>query len=275
MDVNALIGILWKLLAVLGLVCLNGFFVAAEFALVKVRETQLTPYIRKGYRRARMGRHIIRHLDQYLSAAQLGITLASLGLGWVGEPVFTALLDPVMHWLNVQSEYWRHTIAFLVGFSVITFLHISAGEQAPKWLAIQKPLPSALWVALPLHWFYRIAFPFIWVLNQSSLWLLRRVGIQADTHGEMVQSEEEMRLFFAGPQKADEQKALGREIILNALDLRRRSVRDVMRPRQEMVALNTEDSLTECLSLAERTRFSRFPICEGGDLDKTLGVVHI
>jgi CBS domain containing-hemolysin-like protein len=154
-------------------------------------------------------------------------------------------------------------------------LHISAGEQAPKWLAIQKPLPTALFVAWPLRLFYRIAFPFVWVLNESSLWLLRCVGIEPDNETEHAQSEEELRLLFASGTQAQGQRSLGREIVLNALDLRHRIVREIMRPRQEIVVLDTEASMTECLNIAERTRLSRFPLCEGGDLDKTLGVVHV
>ena len=111
------------------LILLNGFFVAAEFALVKIRDTQLLPLIRAGNRRAKVTEHVLEHLDRYLSAAQLGITLASLGLGWVGEPVFAALLKPVMEWFQVDSEKMRHTLAFVVGFTAITFLHITAGES--------------------------------------------------------------------------------------------------------------------------------------------------
>jgi len=136
-----------KVLAVLVLVGINGFFVAAEFALVKVRDTQLQPLIAQGNRRARMAQHILQNLDAYLSAAQLGITLASLALGWIGEPIFEALLQPVFGWLGWTGEAWhgvRDTIAFAVGFSVITFLHIVVGEQAPKSLAIKQPLVGAL-----------------------------------------------------------------------------------------------------------------------------------
>jgi CBS domain containing-hemolysin-like protein len=263
-----------KLLAVLALVLTNGFFVAAEFALVKVRDTQLDPLIAKGQRRATMVRYIINRLDSFLSAAQLGITLTSLGLGWVGQPVFGVLLAPVMGWLNVEPR-WQHWIAFVVGFSTITFLHIVAGEQAPKWLAIQKPLPATLWIAHPLFWFSRISFPFIWVLNQSALWLLRRLGLETQSETELPHSEEELRLLFATAQQKAGGSKLGRDIVLNALDLRQRIARDVMRPRQEIVGFNTDASLTECIDLAEKTRYSRFPLCEGGDLDKTLGVVHI
>ena len=263
-----------KILAVLLLVLLNGFFVAAEFALVKIRQTQLDELQAKGNRRAATVRHVLKHLDRYLSAAQLGITLASLGLGWVGEPVFSTLLSPAMDWLGIQSTDIRHTISFLVGFTVLTFLHITAGEQAPKWLAIQHPLPTSLWVALPLRWFCAMMSPCIWVLNQSSLWLLRQCGIQPSGEGEMAHSEEELRLLLAASAGRNLQDGLGHTIVLNAFDLRRRIARDVMRPRQEIVGLDTEATIAACLDVAEKTRFSRFPLCEGADLDRTLGVVH-
>jgi CBS domain containing-hemolysin-like protein len=272
---DAALSILLKLLAVAALVLLNGFFVAAEFALVKVRDAQLSPLITVGYRRARVARRVIGNLDASLSACQLGITLASLGLGWVGEPVFATLLKPIMNLLGIESEAGRETIAFIVGFSVLTFLHITAGEQAPKWLAIQRPLPTTLWVVQPLEWFHRASYPFIWVLNQASLWLLRQLGIEPTGQGEPGHSEDELRLLFATSQKESGATPLGRDIVLNALDLRRRIAREVMRPRKEIVALDTEATIAECLDIAEKTRYSRFPLCEAGDLDKTAGVVHI
>ena len=275
MPDETVISIVFKLLAVAALVLLNGFFVAAEFALVKIRDTQLTPLIARGYRRARIARRVVRNLDASLSACQLGITLASLGLGWVGEPVFAALLKPVMAWLNIESAEARKTIAFVVGFSALTFLHITAGEQAPKWLAIQKPLPTALWVVQPLEWFHRMSYPFIWVLNHASLWLLRQLGIEPAGEGEQGHSEEELRLLFAATHKQAGGSTLGRDIVLNALDMRRRIVREVMRPRREIVALDTDAAIAECLEVAEKTRYSRFPLCEGGDLDRTAGVIHI
>jgi CBS domain containing-hemolysin-like protein len=264
-----------KLFLVVFLVLLNGFFVAAEFAIVKIRDTQLDTLIIKGHRRARVARRLIHNLDASLSATQLGITLASLGLGWVGEPVFAALLKPVMEWLNIQSPELRHSLSFIVGFSTITFLHIVAGELAPKSMAIQKPLPTTLWIAQPLLWFYKMSYPFIWALNGTSLWLLRRVGIEPASEAELVHSEEELRLLFAGTHKHSAGTALGKDLVLNALDLRRRVVREVMRPRPEIVALDTQTSLAECMDIAEKTRFSRFPLCEAGDLDRTVGVIHI
>jgi CBS domain containing-hemolysin-like protein len=274
MNLDPVTLLILKILAVVVLVALNGFFVAAEFALVKIRDTQLDKLVLEGRWRAKVARRVLANLDRTLSAAQLGITLASLALGWVGEPVFAALLAPVMEWMQVDSEQVRHTVAVIVGFTAITFLHITAGEQAPKWLAIQKPLPTTLWVAAPLHWFGTMTYPLIWVLNQSSLWILRQCGLEAVNESEMVHSEDELRLLFATSQKHSGGTSLGRDIVSNALDLRHRVVREVMRPRQEIVMLNTESSMTECLDVAEKTRFSRFPLCEGGDIDRTLGVVH-
>ena len=266
--------VLLKVLAVVVLVLLNGFFVAAEFALVKVRNTQLDPLIAAGHRRAGLARRLISHMDATIGATQLGITLVSLGLGVLVEPVFQVLLGPVFQWTGVESESVRHSIAIGFGFFVNTFLLVVVGELGPKALAIRKTLPTALWTAAPLAWFYRLSYPFIVVLNWSAQWLLRQMGIQPASEGDLAHSEEELRLLFAASQKRSGGTALGRDIVLNALDLRRRVVREVMRPRQEIVSLGTEASMTECLDVAEKTRFSRFPLCEGGDLDRTLGVVH-
>ena len=273
MNWGAIISVALKILAVFALVLLNGFFVATEFALIRIRETQLDILVAKGWRRAKMAQHIVRNLNSYLSATQLGITMASLGLGWIGQPVFTTLLEPLLNPLGVQSEVWQHSISFAVGFSALTFLHITVGELAPKWLTIQKPLPVALGSAYPLRWFYLAFYPFNRLLNYTARWLLERIGIEPDGATDRVQSEEELRLLVASvPQSGT---AGGRNLILNALDLRRRVAREVMRPRHEVIAFDTDAGLAECLALAEKTRYSRFPLCEGGDLDKTRGVVHI
>lgn len=271
--------IVLKLLAVLGLVLLNGFFVATEFALVKVRLTQLESLAGRNHRRAKMALHLAQHLDAYLSACQLGITLASLGLGWIGEPIFADLLKPVYGLLDITGpdhKALRHSMSFGVGFGVITFLHIVAGEMAPKSLAIRLPKETALWVAYPMRWFYLAMYPFIWALNQSSLLLLRWAGIEPAEEGHGVHSEDELRLVFDASQRHQGGgTALGRTIVLNALDLRRRVVREVMRPRHEIVAFNTENSMAELLDLAEKSRYSRFPLCEAGDMDRMVGVIHI
>ena len=263
--------IIWKILAVLVLVLLNGFFVAAEFALVKIRDTQLTPKIRQGNRRAKVAQLILQRLDSFLSAAQLGITLASLGLGWIGEPVFMTLLQPVFGWMNIESVSLQHALAFVIGMSAITFLHISAGEQAPKLLAIQKPLQTTLWIAYPLLWFYRLSYPFVMLLNAASQWLLRRVGLEIVSEADRAYSEDELRLMLGSAKSSPDQ----RDLVLNALDLRHRTAREVMRPRHEITAFDSTAPVAECLALAEKTRYSRFPLCADGDLDKTLGIVHI
>jgi CBS domain containing-hemolysin-like protein len=264
-----------KILALLALVAVNGFFVAAEFALVKIRETQLDTLVAKGHRRAKVARSILSNLTSFLSATQLGITMTSLGLGWIGQPVFAGLLSPVLGWLHVTSGPARESISFIVGFVILTFLHISVGELAPKWTAIQNPLGISLWVAQPLKWFYTASYPFNWLLNHTAQWLLQQAGIEMLSESKRMHSEEELRLLVGAVQKQAGRTALGRDIVLNALDLRRRLVREVMRPRQEIVAFDTEGSIAQCLDIAEKTRYSRFPLCECGDLDKTLGVVHI
>jgi CBS domain containing-hemolysin-like protein len=271
MNWDTAISIALKILAVLLLVLFNGFFVATEFALVRIRETQLDVLVVKGWRRAKMARHIVRHLNSYLSATQLGITMVSLGLGYLGEPVFTALLEPLLARLGVTSAIWQHSIAFAVGFSVLTFLSVVVGELVPKWLTIQKTLSVALWSAHPLHWFYRAFYPFNRLLNISARVLVRWLGIDPDAIADRTQSEEELRLVLASAQSA----AGGRNIILNALDLQQRTVREVMRPRQEVAVLNMDATIAECLALAEKTRYSRFPLCEDGNVDRARGIIHI
>jgi CBS domain containing-hemolysin-like protein len=275
MSAHPVIALELKIVLVLTLVVVNGFFVAAEFALVRIRETQLDGLVIKGDRRARVARSIIDNLNSYLSATQLGITMASLGLGWAGEPLFTSLLSPLLLSLHVESAALRHSISFAVGFTALTFLHISAGELAPKWAAIQNPLPISLWTAQPLKWFYLASYPFNWLLNQTAQWLIRQVGIEFADEKSSVHSQEELRLLVAASQKHGGGSAFSRDLVLNALDLRRRLVREVMRPRQEITALDTEAGIVECLAVAEKTRYSRFPLSQGGDLDKTLGVIHI
>jgi len=258
--------------AVVVLLLLNAFFVAAEFALVKIRDTQLEGLVIKGNRRARIALRIIKNLDAALSATQLGITIASLGLGWIGEPAIASLIRPLLALLGIHSEDVVHPVSFVAGFSILTFLHITVGELAPKSLAIQKPLPTTLWVSAPLQWFCKVSFPAIWALNHSASWLLRRIGIEPASELEVTHSEEELRLMLGHRRTGS--TLLSRDIVLNALDLGRRTVREVMRPRKEISALNTEDGISQCLDIVEKTRFSRFPLCKEGDLDKTLGVVH-
>lgn len=259
-----------NLLAVVLLVLLNAFFVAAELALVRIRDTQLAALAARGNRRAKMAIHILSHIDTYISTTQFGITLVSMALGVVIEPVFRDLLAPLFDLLKITSAEAQRGIAIGVGFFVNCYLLIVVGELVPKAIAIRRTLQTSLWVARPLNWFYRLSYPFIWLLYRSSQIVVRRLGFSAEEL-RSAPSEDEMRLVLATTRSA----AGGRNLILNALDLRYRVVREVMRPRHEITAFDTAATLADCVALAEETRYSRYPLCENGDLDRTRGVVHI
>jgi CBS domain containing-hemolysin-like protein len=267
--------VLAKLGAIAVLVFLNGFFVAAEFALVKIRMSQLEALADEGNLRAAMAQTVAGDLDAYLSACQLGITLASLGLGWVGEPFLAQILQPVFALLGITSPGLITSVSFLLAFSVITFLHIVLGEQAPKILAIRKPLPATLIVSGPLRMFYILFKPAIWFLNVSSNWVLRHIlRTEPVKEGEIAHSEEELRLILDESEESDEVSSIGRDILVNALDMRRRVVRDIMTPRGEVVYLDIEESFDENVKKALESRHTRFPLCRG-HLDNTIGLIHI
>jgi CBS domain containing-hemolysin-like protein len=267
--------ILLKLLAVLFLALLNGFFVASEFAIVKVRPSQLDALADEGNTRAAFARHVTAHLDAYLSATQLGITLASLALGWLGEPFVAKMLEPIFAFFNITAPAVIHATSFAIAFALITFLHIVLGELAPKSLAIRKPVATALLVSRPLGLFYTLFKPAIWLLNGAANQILRYV-LHIDPVGEteLVHSEEELRLILDESQKSDEVSPLGRDLLVNALDMRRRVVRDIMTPRGEVVYLDIEESFEENLRKAIETRHTRFPLCRG-HLDNAIGLIHI
>jgi CBS domain containing-hemolysin-like protein len=272
---GSLEGILIEILIILGLVLLNGFFVAAEFALVKVRASQLEALEEDGNRRAGTARKAVGHLDAYLSATQLGITLSSLGLGWVGEPYLAHMLQPFFFRFGVESETVIRTASFILAFTAITFLHIVLGELAPKTLAIRKPVGVTLWVSAPLGWFYVMFKPAIWFLNGTANWLLKSVfRLQPASEHELAHSEEELRLILAESADAREVSSIGKDLLMNALDLRDRVVRDIATPRGEVIFLNTEDSFEDSVKRAMESRHTRFPLCRE-HLDETIGLVHI
>jgi CBS domain containing-hemolysin-like protein len=268
---------MWQLLVVFGLVLLNGFFVASEFAIVKVRSSQLEALEAAGNRRARQARRNLENLDAYLSATQLGITLASLGLGWVGEPFIARMMEPFLASVfRVDvSDGVVHTVSYGIAFAVITFLHIILGELAPKSVAITKPVQVALWVSAPLTLFYQVFRPFIYVLNGTANGFLKYVcRIAPASEHEVAHTEEELRVILTESESAEEVTPLGREILINALDMRKRVVRDITTPRKDVVFLNTEDTFQENLKKALQSRHTRFPLCDG-HLDQTIGLVHI
>jgi CBS domain containing-hemolysin-like protein len=264
--------IFWQLAVVVFLVLLNGFFVASEFAIVKVRGSQLESLKSAD---AAHALKVTQHLDAYLSATQLGITLASLALGWVGEPFLSHVLQPAFFLAGITDEGVIRWSSTALAFGTITFLHIVLGELAPKSLAITKALPTTLWVARPLGWFYVLFKPAIWFLNGAANLILRHLfKVQPVSEHELAHSEEELRVILAQSAKHEEVSSLGKELLLNALDFRERVVRDITTPRGEVVFLNTEDSFEENLRRAIESKHTRLPLCDG-HLDNTIGLVHI
>ncbi|MDX1385474.1 MAG: hemolysin family protein [Thermoanaerobaculia bacterium] len=254
------------------LVLLNGFFVAAEFALVKVRPTQLDPWVERGDRRARAARHMVAHLDAYLSATQLGITLASLALGWIGEPAFAWVIEPLVMLIPGATPALLHSVSLTLAFLVITILHIVLGELAPKSIAIRKPEPTSLWIAIPLIAFYRLTYPAIWVLNHTANAILAIFGIEPVSEEELAHDEGELRLLLASTGAGLSRQK--REILDNVFELSHRTARQVMVPRGDVVFLSTTDSLDDSLTRARASGHTRFPLCED-DLDHVIGIVHI
>lgn len=259
-----------RILAVVALVAMNAFFVTAELAMVRIRESQLAALVARRNRRARTAKHIVEHIDVYIGATQFGITLASLGLGMAVEPVFNGLLGPIFNLLGVTDDSLRHEIALGVGFFTNCYLLIVAGELVPKAVAIRRTLPAALITAKPLVWFYRVSFPFIWLLNRSSQLIVKWMGVSLDER-QGIQSDEELRVVLGAAQGSPDR----RNLILNTLDLPHRTVREVMRPRNEVTVFDSSATIGECVAIAEKTRYSRFPICDDGDPDKARGVIHI
>jgi CBS domain containing-hemolysin-like protein len=262
--------VLFNIFVVMFFVALNGFFVAAEFAIVKVRQTQIEPLVKRGDLRARMALEIVTHLDAYLSATQLGITMTSLALGWIGEPFVAHMLEPMLGGLGISDPRWVQGISFGVAFTLITFLHIVLGELAPKSLAIQKAQGTTLFIAAPLKLFYTVFRPIIWALNSLANWLLRLVGIAPAGESDLVHSEEELRLILS---EGTDKNAASRTIALNAIDFKHKQARHVMVPRKEMAVLDANASAEVNIGLMQRNKFSRYPVFRG-TIDNIIGLVH-
>ena len=267
--------VIWQAAIVLFFVLLNGFFVAAEFAIVKVRESQLQEAADEGSSNAKFAQGLTKHLDAYLSATQLGITLASIALGMVGEPYIAHMLQPILFMVGVSSEQWVHGIALGVAYAIITFLHVVLGELTPKSLAIRKALDTTMWIARPLHLFYLLLKPAIFVLNGTANWMLRVVfRVDPVAEGERVHSEEELKHIVAESQRSEEVTETEKHIVLNALALNDRYVRDVMTPRKDVISLDVDETFDANLKVAVESKHTRFPIVEG-HLDHSIGLVHI
>ncbi len=264
----------FNLILALALVLANGFFVAAEFALVKVRVSRVEHMVTQRRFFAKTARWLALRLERSLSACQLGITMASLALGWVGEPAFAALLEPLLELLGIHSPAVLHTLSFIIGFTVITALHLVIGEQGPKIFAIRQPETMLLWTALPLKAFYVVSYPLMIGLNAATAWLLRSLGLKdADEH-EVPHTEEEIRALLReahihGNLTRNEHRLLDAVFEFDDLICRR-----IMLPRGEVEYIDINDPVEESIEHIRRTKHTRYPVCDGS-LDEVLGVLHV
>jgi CBS domain containing-hemolysin-like protein len=256
------------------LVALNGFFVAAEFGLVKLRQTRIRAIAKKQGFRGRFLLKVHAKLDAYLSACQLGITLASLGLGWIGEPAFASLLAPVFGWIGVTTPKVIHAVSFGFAFFTISFLHIVVGELVPKTIAIRYPERVGVWTATPLYCFYWMMYPAIWVLNSSANGVLRLAGLGNSAGHESHYSAEELKLILRSSRPGSKFNRDEWNVLAQTLDFSELDVADLMRPVHEMAALYQSKSLKDNLQTVYSKRFSRYPLFDEDGTD-ILGIIHL
>jgi len=265
--------IFFDLFLVLIFVSLNALFVAAEFAIVKVRKTEIQPSEIKKDRKAKLAMRLISNLDQYLAATQFGITISSLGLGWIGEPVTARILEPVFQLFNIENERTVHTISLTVGFVFITFMHIIIGELAPKSLAIRHPKATTLFVAIPLNLFYIVFKPAIWALNGTANQILKIVGIQPVSESERTHSEEEIRLLIAEGTKSGEIDKTEQALIENIFEFNDKTAGEVMVPRNSMFAIDVDESREKIIQKVIEEGFSRIPVYKDS-IDNIIGIIY-
>jgi len=266
--------IIFRLFIVLGLILLNGFFVASEFAIVKIRASKLDALIEQGDPRAKIARKITDHLEAYLSATQLGVTLSSLALGWVGEPFVARIVEPVFFLVGMTSPALVTTASFAIAFSLITILHIVLGELAPKSLAIRKPAETVLWISRPLSLFHAVFRPISAMLEFLANLLLRYVlHVEPASESERALTSEELRICLSESLMAAEVTELAKRLAIHALDLRDRVVHDIMVPRSEVVFLDLNADFGSQVDIVIESRRTRFPVCMG-TLDEAVGIVH-
>ena len=256
------------------LVVLNGFFVAAEFAMVKLRSTRVELLAAEHGWRGKILRRVHQQLDAYLSACQLGITLASLGLGWVGEPAFAHLLEPLMEQFGVDSPALVHGIAFFSAFFIISYLHIVVGELAPKSWAIRQPELLSLWTAVPLYLFYWLMYPAIWLLNSSANTVLRIAGQnEPGPHHEHHYSREELKLILHSS-RAHDASDQDMRVLASAVEMGELEVADWANSREDLIYIERHASLDEVMSIFRRHKYSRYPVHDE-ETGQFVGVLHI
>ena len=268
-----IVPILFQLLLVFFLIAMNGFFVAAEFACVKIRPSRLETLIQEGSRQAKYAKQLTDHLDASLSVTQLGITLASLGLGWVGEPAVATLILPITHTVGLDDVV-GHTISLALAFSIITGMHIVLGELTPKTMAIQNVEKIMLNVALPMLIFHRVMYPFVWLLNHVANWVAHRMGFHTASEGDDAHTEEEIRLLMEESHRQGLIDDTEVDFVDNVFDFTDLNVREIMTPRTDMVCLYLEDTMDENLHIILEEQLTRYPICHE-DKDHIVGFLHV
>jgi CBS domain containing-hemolysin-like protein len=256
------------------LVLLNAFFVAAEFGMVKLRSTRVEAIKNTYGLRGKILFHVHQHLDTYLSACQLGITIASLGLGWIGEPAFAYFIEPMLQFTGVSSTQLTTVIAFFIAFSFISILHIVVGELMPKSLAIRQSERVSVWTAIPLYGFYWLMYPAIWLLNNCSNFLLKIFGLDMVHHGEHFYSTAEIKLLLSASHLHGELTKEEVEIIEHTLDLADLKVTEVMRFSEEMVIININKPIHQIMDIIMEHRYSRYPVYDPDQKD-VIGIVHV
>ncbi|MDE8674648.1 hemolysin family protein [Priestia aryabhattai] len=263
-----------NLLLVAVLIGLTGFFVATEFAIVKVRSSKIDQLVAEGKKGAVSAKKVITHLDEYLSACQLGITVTAMGLGVLGEPTVERLLSPVFMKFDL-NESITHLLSFGIAFIVMTYLHVVVGELAPKTFSIQKAEAVTLLFSAPIIWFYKIMYPFIWILNGSARILVGMFGLKPASEHELAHSEEELRLLLAESYKSGAINQSELKYANNIFEFDERLAKEIMIPRTEMITISEHDAIGAFLEMAALEQYTRYPVTTDGDKDQIIGMVNI
>ncbi|MGG3575280.1 hemolysin family protein [Bacillus gobiensis] len=262
-----------KLILLIILIALTGFFVAMEFSIVKARKSRIDQFVAQRAKGALTAKHVISHIDEFLSACQLGITMTALGLGWLGEPTVVSLLQPLFLKAGL-NEAITHLVSFAIAFSLVTFLNVVVGELAPKSAAIQKAEQITMIFAKPLIWFYKILFPFIWLLNQSARLITGFFGLKLTSESELAYSEEELRHLLSESYQSGEINKRELQYVNNIFKFDNRLAKEIMVPRNEMICISIDDPLNDMKKFINDTHFTRYPLIKG-DKDTVLGVINI
>ncbi|WP_157296848.1 hemolysin family protein [Bhargavaea changchunensis] len=255
------------------LIAFTAFFVASEFAIVKVRTTRIDQLIAEGNRKAIRAKKVISNLDEYLSACQLGITITALGLGWLGEPTVERLLHPLFERFNIEGNV-SSLLSFIIAFSVVTFLHVVVGELAPKSIAIQKAEAITLNFSGPLVAFYRLMYPFIHTMNGTAQWLIRLFGFKPMSESEEAHSEEELRMILSDSLKSGEINQSEYKYVNKIFEFDDRIAREIMAPRTEMMTVEQDMTLREVLDVMGVEQYTRYPVTDG-DKDHIIGLINM